>query len=575
MTAPPNPPAAGARRAAIVVAGLATLVALAASPLWQSPWPATHEGIAPLERTLAAAHEIGNGTWYPRWLSLADGGKGSAFGNFYSPGVHVLAGHLAARGASVPDALRLVVLAALAAGAVGAWVWTRRALGDAGAFAAAALYLLAPYHLLDLYVRGAVAELLALGILPWLFAAIDLSIERPRAGTAAVALASAGVVLAHNLTALMIAPFAAAWVAWRAWTSREGLRTALSPVSGALLGAALSAFYWLPALAEQRHLLAFQATVTQGPWSYATHFVYPSQLIRLEWGRGFSVAGPEDGLSFQLGLAQLMAALGGLGALWRRGPTAARALAGAGLAGTLVALLLATPASALLYDALPVLATVQFPWRFLGPASLFVAALGGAGVAAAGRGATLAAAAIVAVVVIQSGEHRRAIPLPEAEIFTRPELVARAVEGRLLGKLCVADEYLPRWARAASRRSFPPGPPRPASPTARIGPSMVAGARLQFEAAGEAPLSSIEIPWYYFPGWTATVDGGPAPVAPSAEGFLTVAIPPGRHVVEVAFGPTPLRRAAAAITAAGLAALAALTVQGIRARRRRAAAPAR
>jgi hypothetical protein len=59
------------------------------------------------------------------------------------------------------------------------------------------------------------------------------------------------------------------------------------------------------------------------------------------------------------------------------------------------------------------------------------------------------------------------------------------------------------------------------------------------------------VPWqlsmhaYWIPGWSATVDGQPAPTGPvDAIGLAGVALPAGEHEVRLVFGATPLRRVA-------------------------------
>ena len=78
-------------------------------------------------------------------------------------------------------------------------------------------------------------------------------------------------------------------------------------------------------------------------------------------------------------------------------------------------------------------------------------------------------------------------------------------------------------------------------------------ARLTPITAGENGLEaqvSSPAPWtlslhaFWTPGWSATVDGRPAEVAPTdAIGVAGVALPAGEHRVQLTFGPTPLRRA--------------------------------
>ncbi|GEJ58603.1 YfhO family protein [Anaeromyxobacter diazotrophicus] len=77
------------------------------------------------------------------------------------------------------------------------------------------------------------------------------------------------------------------------------------------------------------------------------------------------------------------------------------------------------------------------------------------------------------------------------------------------------------------------------------------------EATVTAPRPGLAVvldPW--FPGWTATVDGAPAPLARADYAFMAVPVPAGEHVVRLAYRPTQLGRGVAvgALTAALLAA---------------------
>lgn len=548
--------ASRSRADALAVAALAVLVLVAGGPLVTDGWFATHEGAAPLERVIAFAHEIRSGALYPRWLSLADSGKGSAFPHFYAPGFYLAAAHLFAAGVPLFLSLKLVLVAILLAGAIGTYCWTRRRFGPAGAFVSATLYLFAPYHFVDLYVRGALAELAALGLLPWLFFGIDLAAtRRGRAGPAVVALSTAAIVVSHNLSAFMIAPFAAAYLAWAAWGGGAGWRALARGATGAAAGAGLSAFYWIPALVDQRYLRGLRAATTSGMYSFEKHFVLPRQLVDTTWGFGASLPGSADEMSFQVGLAILaFSAAGAAAAVARR---ARRPFVVCTVLLGLVALALTLEPAAPLYRAIPMMPMVQFPWRYLGPAVLFLSAAGGAALSwLEGTGARLptaarlaVAAGCVAACVFGSSAQRVTVPAPEMAIVEAPETLASIEEHHLLGVLCGENEYLPAWVsdRASAHRYF--GPPRPFVPgTARTGGVVLAGAAMVFEATASEPVAA-GIPWYYFPGWTARVDGEPAAIGPGAEGFLSLPVPPGTHRVEVAFDTTPSGRIATGLSA--------------------------
>jgi len=67
---------------------------------------------------------------------------------------------------------------------------------------------------------------------------------------------------------------------------------------------------------------------------------------------------------------------------------------------------------------------------------------------------------------------------------------------------------------------------------------------------------------FYFPGWRVWLDGQTVETAPSApHGLLRFTVPAGERQIRVRFGPTPWRLAGAALSAAGLIALAVLALR--------------
>ncbi len=73
------------------------------------------------------------------------------------------------------------------------------------------------------------------------------------------------------------------------------------------------------------------------------------------------------------------------------------------------------------------------------------------------------------------------------------------------------------------------------------------------------------------PGWSATVDGAPAPIYPTLLALRGVEVPAGHHRVRFEYH-TPLLQLGLTLSAAGLAASAALLALGLRRRRRQRAA---
>lgn len=561
----------------VAAAILALLAVACCLPLLREGWFHSHEQIRPIARALAAWYEVADGDLYPRWLASGYLGKGVPLFNFYPPAFSLAVAYLHALGLPLLAGAKLVIYVLFLVGAWGVFAWARPHLGSVGALVAAILYLFAPYHFVDLYVRGATAEFTSLAVLPWLFRAIDLVEERLSArGLAVLALSAAGIMVSHFLGALMIAPFAAAYSVVRVVQTRRGWRALGRILTGGVVGAAVGAFFWLPALVEKAALSeAREARVTAGYYSAFLHFVEPAQWVDTFWGYGGSnPPGGPDEMSFQVGLV-LLGAVALSVALAFRLPGASRRYVLLALGLGAAALWLTSSASSLWYSTLKPYQLVQFPWRFLGPVTLFLAPVGGSFVAALPpRRRWLTWALVSAVVTLSVGlsTQQRAVSrdIPLADDRATIEQMVKA-DG-WSAKFGNEDEYLPRWA-SVQAGAVMKGGLVPAGPGVQLGEVSAGRKKVSFVAS--APTQAeVVVPVLFFPGWKASLDGEEWPVAPTQEGTVSLVVPQGTHAVRLWFGTTPARTAGWLLTLAGLSAIAGvLALERVRARQG-AAAPA-
>jgi hypothetical protein len=557
-----------------VVLGL--LAVACCVPLMQEGWFGNHEEIRPVARALAAYYEVARGDLYPRWLSTGYLGKGIPLLNFYPPAFSLLVAWLHAAGVPMFLAAKLVIFALFFLGAWGFFLWTRKYLGDFGGLGAAVLYLFAPYHFVDVYVRGATAEFTSLAALPWVFHGIDLALERLSARALGVLAAGAGaVVVSHFLSALMIAPFAVAYTLARLATSQGRLAAALRVAGGTLIGAALSAFFWLPALVERAALSAERSrNVVRGYNSYLIHFVEPWQWFDTSWGFGDSLPpGYTDQMSFQIGI--VLVATVGLCVLlvWRLARPVRRFVLLA-LALGLAAVWLTSEWSKVWYAALEPYALVQFPWRFLGPASLFLAAAGGglfAALPARWRHAAPVAVALTAALSLALSSDQRAIrdvmPIPDERVAIEAAVAADPWAAKFGNE----DEFLPKAADRRVANSMPGGP-FPQGLGIEIFNVREEGRDLVFDVVAPGAHGVVVVPWHDFPGWRVSLDGKEWNHITGPEGLITFSVPAGRHAVLVHFGSTPPRRLGWALTGVALVGLGGLALRDVHRRRRVAVA---
>jgi 6-pyruvoyl-tetrahydropterin synthase related domain len=196
------------------------------------------------------------GIIYPRWVVLAHFGYGEPRFIFYPPASWTLGAALSAIFPWTLAASIYIWLALVAAGVsmflLCSYISTRHLwLDRRDATFAAVLYVVNPYHLVIVYWRSAFAELLASSLLPLLLLLLLRTDEKSRRGTAFLALLLASAWLINAPAAVMIHYSLALLLVVIAW-HRRSLRFLLTAGAAVVLGAALAAFYLLPAIYEQK-----------------------------------------------------------------------------------------------------------------------------------------------------------------------------------------------------------------------------------------------------------------------------------------------------------------------------------
>lgn len=529
--------------------------ALALGPLW---WhglpPQAADAQLHAVRTWALLQAWGEGVWYPRWFPDLYYGFGYPILHYYAPLAYLLAGALAGLAGVWPGLTALTagigVLGALGAFALGRAVWGET---RAGALSAA-LYAFAPYLAYQLpLARGALPEALALALAPWVGLALWRGAASPAPRRLAVAaLSVAALTLAHNfLSVVMLALCLLLCLAQLSRVAHPG-RALAWLAGGVALGLALSAWLWLPAAGE-RGAIQYQTVITGADYNFRHNFLDITDLFALPPRLDASALG----VRFYFGVGWAQVTLAGLGAgwAWRAGQRAVTLVL---LAGALGGMALTLPLSLPVWEAVPPLAFLQFPSRWLGPAAWCLAVLGGA--AARGNG-WLWGGAVMAWLSLQP--LLAVLPTPPAPVIDAPTVRQWEITGQLVGAtsgpdfLPVGVQQLPPPRQsllesyaAGAVNKLDPGTLPPGTQTTLLDRS---GWHEHWRVqTGQDTLLQFYI--FDFPGWQVTLDGQPRAHTASAEGFINVWIPPGVHEVRVQFASTLLR--VLAETLSGLAALA-------------------
>ncbi len=524
-----------------------------------------------------------DGILFPRWSPDFTFGFGYPFFNIYAP-LAVQVGELFhLLGLGFTQAVKGVFVLSILLSAGAMFTFVRSWLGPWPALVAAVAYVYAPYHLMDMYQRAAMAESFAFVWLPWVLWGVRECVLRPRArAVIGLALAFAGLMLTSNLVSVLFTPVAALYGGVlvlsrvRHGDAQGGMRGLAAAVLGGILGLGLSAWFWIPALAEFKYVN--RAQWYGGYYDFHHHFVYFFQLFSPHWGFGISVPGPDDVISYQLGLAPYFLALGGVWVLLRRRAGEGTAEGWVFLGVTLAAVWLTTGSSAWVWDHVPGVAFAQFPWRYL-----MLAVLGMAVLAALPHVRVPAVWVLLAAGLLLFGSRAYlrvevVEPLPEQGPVGLPALMRfQASEEEMTG-VTVFARSIPRWSGLAeimvrgkdvpTRVEFGHVEADPGLQVEVLGYTAQED-RVRYWAQGEGHFILFNRQLY--PGWTAYIYDREGKTlervlewkalrAYPPYGLVAVPVPAGEHILVLRFEDTPPRRVGKWVSLLSLGALVLLGV---------------
>lgn len=578
-------------------ASLVLVALVAALPLWGPGMVNTRGGgDSPflLQRTHQMVANLRAGVFPVRWMPDAAYGLGYPFFSYYAALPYYLAGLFVLVGVDILTAIKAVQTLGFIAAALAMYGWMQNLTSNRwAAWLAAVAYTFAPFHLVNVYVRGdSLSEFWAFVWYPlvlWGLDGIGKSASQ-RIGklqvckyasvqVAAMVLAYGGLVLTHNISAFIFTPFAFLYL-WMRWFRRDiGHRSLVLSHCSSLIGILLAAWFWLPAIVELKYV-QLGPSVGISPEDYFHYSQHFRAFNLVQWTPLFdySVAPDLTGRSpFAMGLAQAVFAVLGVWATTRVRPCRWFILL-----GLLISTVMITPLSRPLWDYLPFLSVVQFPWRFLSVQALFAAAATGQianqriGESANFR-LVIGHRLLAILIAVLLGASTLLSLHPERLYIGADEVTAERLQLYELftGNIgtTIRYEWLPNMANPRPFTSDmlidPEAPPRAIPLEAAVLDAALIERQpthQTWRVWGEG--GGIAFPLHYWPGWEAWVDSERAEAWPvEGSGYLALEVPPGEHTVVLRLGRTPVRAVGEIVSLVTAAML--LVVTAVQAARRR------
>jgi len=448
---------------------------------------------------------------------------------------------------SLTASFEFVFVFSLVVSIFGMYLFLKEFFGKIASLAGSILYLYTPYRAVQVYVRGAIGEALAMAILPFVFWGAARLIKTPnKYNISILAFTLAAFILSHNYLWLLASPFLALFCLGLIYIKKEKGKTIKSLALGVFLGAGISAYWWIPAVKEY----GLVSGIT--PFALQDHFPFIKQLLLPSWGYGASVWGPGDGMSFQIGIVNLAVVVVSLAFLVKRkfagknGLIAAFALLGFGVSAAMMNI-----RTLPIWQLLPIYQFVQFPWRLLFLTTLFSAILGAYLVQTVSKKYTawigLFVACLGIILTVAYFKPSAIVHKPDDFYLSRMFATASEEGERETASqdyLNWSEDYLllPEEVKKADRLFIPKITGDENVTVLEITKTNPVDYLAQVEASYPAKISFYSL---YFPGWFAKVDGKNVQITQGQPfGQMEITVPTGRHKVEFYWKETPLRKMA-------------------------------
>ena len=245
-----------------------------------------------------------------RWTPDLGYGYGYPLFNFYPPMPYLVGQIYRTVGFSFLTSIKLTAITQIILSSLFMYLLVSSIFGPIGGFISSLFYTYAPYHALNIFVRGAMNEAWAAVFFPLIFYfSRKLVLDKKIKDLIGLSISFTALLLSHNPMALTFTPVLFIWVMfWLFYQYKKPfwpfvkskLETIIKLFLSGILAACLSAFYTIPVIFETKFVKI--NTMFEGYYHFSVHFAGLYQLfISNFWGDGASVWGPNDDMSFMVG----------------------------------------------------------------------------------------------------------------------------------------------------------------------------------------------------------------------------------------------------------------------------------
>lgn len=531
------------------------------SPIFHAGFFPMHDDTQP-SRVFEMAKALRDGMFPVRLVHDLGYGYGYPIFNFYSPLPYYIGGIVSLFRVDALAATKVMMALPVFFAALSMFIFIRSILGQMPAIVASVIYILFPYYAVNIFVRGAVGESYAYAFLPLVFyGLLQMHYDAGKKGVNFLWVGITGifltlVILSHNLTAFVTGMITNFFVIISLFFSRSKKFLAISFSLTFLIAVLLSAFYALPAVFEMRYTNV-QSQIGGGA-DYKDHFICPMQLWSSPWGFGGSTKTCVDGMSFRIGKSNIILAIAGIiigfYAIHIKTYKEKRFIYYFSIALLLFSIIMTTELSKSVWETLPFMSFLQFPWRFLNFVSLAIAVISGLLIyfiqTLWRRNIAIVCAVIVILITLVMNVklfspqryHDR-----DATLYTNEKNLQFTISR-------ISDEYMPRdFEKPNNINDVPSTPIEIMKGQGSLEIKQDTTSHLVAYVTIPSP-SAIRVHKAYFPSWIVSVDNKEAEYTIDKKGYVLM-LPSGEHSIDFSFVQTPIQNTANILSLTGIALL--------------------
>ncbi len=501
------------------------LSVIAVLPLFQSGLHPTHDGEYHVVRFYEFDKTLRSGSMYPVWAASFNYGYGVPFFTYVYPLPNYVASFFHLFNISFIDQFKLSLIAATLVGAVSSYYLGKQKFGEWGGLLTSVFYTYAPYHFLDIYIRGSVGEVWALAFFPLPLICINKILKKPGImHSLLLGVTLSLVIFSHNILSLMYAVFLSSYVLIMLLFTHQRVQKVLYLSLGGIISLLLSVVFFIPALLEQRYVEGLNT------FKYSDHFPEIYQLLIPSWGSDYSGVASATQMSFQIGAANLFLVSFVICALLCKKVKKDRAYILFFLIWFFVLCYLMTSYSSAIWEFVSFMGYFQFPWRLLSLVILCCAILAGS-ITHISKNKFLYILFLIFIIATTYGYASTPYMLDRTdEYYTQNS-------NYIHGTNSIGNGFQTKWLSQAKSLPHVQG-----NFIKSNGQISVRNSSSIYKSYSIKPASKSEIVLNiaYFPGWRAYVDGQEVEVI-NNDGKIGVQVLENSRVLEIRFEDTPVR----------------------------------